>query len=186
MAETAAAFKLRISAIAGPNVFRKSALNIRDGAGVLERVLGTGRYRRVLEIGTFKGATAAFMAQFCEHIDTIDLEYGRLEQLGETFDHRAFWDAAGSDNIELHLVRGAVEKAALIAELNFDLAFIDGGKNDVARDFASVKHCGAVLFHDYASRGQRSLDAVYNFVNGLPQEQVKIMDIFALWRAGGY
>ncbi len=61
-------------------------MNIRDGAGVIERLLRRGKYRHVLEIGTYRGFTAAFMSQFCERVTTIDLKYGRMERYNEAFD----------------------------------------------------------------------------------------------------
>lgn len=173
----------RIRGVVGDDGLKRSVLSIRDGAGVLDRVLGTGEFRRVLEIGTLRGISAAYMAGYVERVDTIDLKHGRLEQLGEPFDREAFWRELGINNVYLHLVRNDDEKAAVIRGLEFDLAFIDGGKNDIAQDFELVKHCGAVLFHDVDARGKPELDAVYDFVMALPPEQVTRDDIFALWRA---
>lgn len=173
----------RIRGIVGDEGLKRSVLSIRDGAGVFDKVLGGGEFKRVLEIGTLRGISAAYMAQFVERVDTIDLASGRLEQLGVSFDRYKFWEALGVDNVVLHLVEDDREKAEVIRGLDFDLAFIDGGKNDIATDFALVKHCGAVLFHDVDRRGKPELDAVYDFVMALPPEQVERTDIFALWRA---
>lgn len=176
----AAAFKRRVRELCGPGLFSKSALNIRDGAGVLEQVLGSGRYRTVLEIGTYRGTTAAFMAQFCERVITIDLRHGALEQRHGAFDRQAFWRALGVRNIELILVDSNAEKAAAIAPLEFDLAFIDGDHvaPAPAHDFALVRRCGAVLLHDY--EGSNGVTAL---VDSLPAGQVDVMDVFAFWRA---
>lgn len=182
-----AEFKALVVALYGEKAFRKSALNIRDGAGVFDRVLGDGRYRRVLEIGTYKGISTAYIAQFVDRVITIDLEVGKLETNGETFDRESFWANMGATNIELKLVSGYNEKAEFIRGLPvkaFDLAFIDAGKNDIADDFNLVQHCGTVLFHDYDRRGKPELDAVYNFVNALPKHEIEVLDIFALWRLG--
>lgn len=174
----------RIRGLVGEEGLKRSVLSIRDGAGVLDQVLGTGEFPRVLEIGTLRGISAAYMAPHVERVITIDLVHGRLEQLGVRFDRRAFWRELGVDEkIELHLVNNAVEKARVIQQAKFDLAFIDGGKNDIAFDFKLVKGCGAVLFHDVDARGKPELDAVYNFVMALPKDQVTRHDIFALWRA---
>lgn len=181
-AEVTAAFKAEVAALVGPKVFGKSAMNIRDGAGVFDRVLGGGRYRRVLEIGTYKGVSTAYLARLCERVITLDLLHGKLEHNGESFDRAEFWRRMGvADRIELHLLAQPGDKAALIKGLAFDMAFIDGGKNDIADDFAMVKHCGAVLFHDYDYRAGPGVNAVYDFVNSLPKARVQIMDIFALW-----
>lgn len=177
-------FKARVEAYGGPGVFSRSALSIRDGAGVFERVLGSGAYPRVLEIGTYRGVGTAYIAQFCELVTTIDLNHGKREINGEDFDRHAFWEAMGVSNIALRLVADVQEKAEVIRSIEFDLAFIDAGKHDIAEDFAFVRHCGAVLFHDYDYReGPGDLNSVYDFVNSLPKDQVEVMDIFALWTA---
>lgn len=163
-----------------PKFLRRSTLSVRNGAGVLERILGGGKYRKVLEIGTFRGVNAAYMAQFCDRVTTIDLLDGQLERWGTPFDRRAFWASLGVSNIDLHLVADDAEKSALIKTLDFDFAFIDGDHSGHAprRDFEMVKHCGAVLFHDYGGP-----NGVTPFVDSLPKDQVEIMDIFAFWRA---
>ncbi len=155
-------------------------MNIRDGAGVIERLLRRGKYRHVLEIGTYRGFTAAFMSQFCERVTTIDLKYGRMERYNDTFDRAALWANLGTDNIDLHLVENDDEKAALIAGLDFDFAFIDGDHDRPKADFELVKHCGAVLFHDYDGD-----NAVTRLVDALPHSEVEIRDIFALWTRHG-
>lgn len=173
-------FKARLAPGRHPKFFRKSTLSIRDGAGVLERLLGEGKYKRVLEIGTFRGVTAAFMAQFVDHVDTIDLQDGQLEWMGQPFDRTAFWRSIKADNINLHLVKDDAEKAKLIDRLDFDFAFIDGDHTapHPANDFALVQRCGAVLFHDHDGN-----NGVTEFVATLPRKQVKFMDIFAFWQA---
>ena len=167
----------------GDHVLRKSAVRIRDGAEIFERVLAGKGYGTVLEIGSFRGVSAAVMSQYCAQVVTVDLKHGDLEQHAIALDRRAFWQSLGVDNVELFLVADDIEKAALISSLAFDFAFIDAGKDDIATDFALVKRCGRVLFHDYDDRGQPSLNMVYDFVNSLPKEQVTVMDIFALWEA---
>lgn len=174
-------FKRKVTEIAGEQAFHLSALRIRDGAGVLDYVLGAGRYRTVLEIGTYRGVGTAYIAGFVDKVITIDLKEGRLEKEDPSFDRAAFWRSMGAENIELCLVSSNEDKAKLIRSLEFDLAFIDGGKNDIAEDFAMVSRCGAVLFHDYDDRGQPALNAVYDFVNALPRGEVQVMDLFALW-----
>ncbi len=166
----------------GPRVLRRSALNIRGGAGVFERLLAGKGYRTALEIGTYRGCAAAEMASYCERVITIDLKAGRLESLNETFDRAAFWASLGIANIDLRLVEDDAEKKALIDTIEFDFAFIDGAHDARVRDdFEMVKRCGRVLFHDYDRRGIPDLDHVYDFVNTLPRQQVQVLDIFAYW-----
>jgi len=174
----------RIVALYGEKTLRKSALRIRDGGGVLERVLAGKGYRTVLEIGTYRGCAAAELAQFCERVVTIDLKRGKLESNGEAFDRHAFWRSLGVANIDLHLVADDAEKAALVAGLAFDLAFIDGAHDETVRnDFEITKRCGRVLFHDADDNGPGRSNCVHQFISTLPKDQVEFMDIFALWTA---
>lgn len=165
-----------------PAWLRKSAINIRDGDFILEMVLNYLKSRTILEIGTYRGVSAAVMSQFCDKVITIDLKHGKLEQNNELFDREEFWKGLGVDNIDLHLIEDDKEKEELIKTLDFDLAFIDGAHDEtVKNDFELVKHCGKVLFHDYDDRKQPCLNYVFDFINTLPREKVKLFDIFALW-----
>lgn len=174
----------RIVALYGPKVLRKSALNIRGGAGVFERVLAGKGYRTVLEIGTYKGCAAAEIAQYCERVVTIDLKHGKLELNGEEWDRQVFWKSLGISNVELRLVADDREKARVVNALDFDLAFIDGAHDHTVRnDFELVRRCGRVLFHDADDNGPGRSNCVHEFISTLPAHQVEIMDIFALWTA---
>lgn len=166
-------------AAAGRGAFKKSALMIGDGAEIIERTIRDGGYRRVLEIGTYRGVTAAFMAQFVDRVTTIDLVRGRMERHGETFDRWRFWESLGISNIDLRLIETDIDKATVIRESRFDFAFIDADHVAPApeKDFALVRSCGAVLFHDYGEN-----NGVTAFVDTLPKEQVTINDIFAFWK----
>lgn len=179
--EPVAAFKARVAALTdNPKFLRKSTLSIRDGGGVFERVLGGKGYRTALEIGTYRGVTAAWMSQFVDRVITIDLKHGLLEQHNQPFDREAFWASLAIDTIDLHLVADDAEKARVVAAADFDFAFIDGNHDAPApaRDFALVRGCGTVLFHDYGAN-----NGVTAFVDTLPRKQVEIIDIFALWKA---
>lgn len=172
----------RMVELYGEGYLRKSALSIREGAGVFEQVMKGKGIQTALEIGTYRGVSAAEMSQYCEQVITIDLKHGKAEKLGEKLDRQAFWRALGITNIDLRLVKDDKEKAALIDALVFDFAFIDGAHDQtVANDFSLVKKCGTVLFHDVDSRGRPELDYVYDFVMSLPKHQVERLDIFAIW-----
>lgn len=172
-------FKAKISDYAGREFMRKSVLSIRDGAGVFERLLGGGIYRRALEIGTYRGVSSALMAQFCERVLTIDLIDGKMERDHQVFDRVRFWESMGIGNIDLRLIETEAEKAAIVSAAEFDFAFVDGDHEGRAplRDFELVKRCGTVLFHDYDGD-----NGVRRFVDTLPRAEVEIIDIFALWR----
>jgi len=176
--------RARIVELYGANVLRKSALNIRGGAGVFEQCMKGKGYKTALEIGTYRGVAAAEMAQYCETVVTIDLKHGKLEQAVEEFDRLRFWKELGVNNIELLLCDNDAHKAKLIEPLYFDFAFIDGAHDRTVRnDFELVKRCGHVLFHDYDRRGVPDQDHVCDFVDSLPKSQITKMDIFALWTA---
>ena len=178
----------RIVELYGTKVLRKSAMGIRAGGGVFERVLSGKGYRTVLEIGTYRGCSTAEIAQYVERVITIDLKHGRIEQNGEDFDRRAFWESLGISNVELILVKDDAEKARIVNALDFDLAFIDGAHDQtVANDFALTKRCGRVLFHDADDNRKREVkpgasNCVFEFIDTLPRNEVEFMDeIFALW-----
>lgn len=172
------------------NLLRRSAMNIRRGAGVFERALSGKGFGTVVEIGTYRGVSAAEMSRYCERVVTIDLAYGQLERGGERFNRRAFWASLDCSNIDLHLVADDREKAQLLRSLDFEFAFIDGGHDasSVALDFDLVKRCGHVLFHDADDNRAREFkqnapNHVYEFVASLPEHEVEFLDIFALWTA---
>jgi predicted O-methyltransferase YrrM len=178
------AIRDRIIALHGPGVLKRSALSIRGGAHVFERVMGGKGYRTALEIGTYRGVAAAEMSRYCEHVVTIDLRYGKLEKMNESFDRAEFWNSLGVENVELLLVDDDAEKRRLVDGLEFDFAFIDGAHDaTVKNDFDTVKRCGRVLFHDYDRRGVPDQDHVCDFVDTLPRDEIEVLDIFALWCA---
>lgn len=173
-------FRENVAAFAAREFIRKSVLSINGGGQVIQRVLGARQFKRALEIGTYRGVSSALMAQFCESVVTIDLQYGKMERDRQVFDRVRFWEAMGAGNIESHLVADDREKAALIGGLDFDFAFIDGDHEGRAprEDFNLVRRCGTVLFHDYAGD-----NGVVELIDSLPRHQIEIIDIFALWRA---
>jgi len=178
----------RIKALHGQGMLKRSALNIRGGAGVFERVLAGKGCRTALEIGTYRGVSAAEISQHVERVVTVDLRFGRMEQLGDKHDRHEFWRSLGIENVWLELVHDDTEKAALIERLEFDFAFIDGGHSraSVELDFNLVRRCGRVLFHDADDNRLRpgkehAPNHVYEFLSTLPAEQLTFMDIFALW-----
>jgi predicted O-methyltransferase YrrM len=175
-------FRHRAEAAGGPRILKRSALNLHDGASVLQRLLDGKGYRTVLEIGTYRGVSAAWMAQFCDRVVTIDLAQGQMHKHAPDFDRMAFWDALGIRNIDLHLVENDQAKGALINGLDFDFAFIDGDHRarGPAKDFELVRRCGTVLFHDCDPRNPSD---VSRFVASLPRHQVEQIGIFALWKA---
>ena len=175
----------------GEGVLRRSALGIRGGAGAFEWALAGKGIRRVLEIGTYKGVSAAAISQYVEPVTTIDLVRGRLEHTDPSFDREEFWRSMGIGNITQILIGNDAEKKAIVDALDFDFAFVDGAHDATVRnDFELVKRCGLVLFHDAADNRKRGFNEnasnhVYEFVSTLPPEQLQFNDIFCLWTAPG-
>lgn len=178
--------KARIEQLYGERVLRRSALRLNGGEETLRRVLDGAGVRTALEIGTYRGCTAAALAQWCGRVVTIDLVRGQFDKENEAngFDRQEFWQSLGIRNVVMHLVKDDAEKEDLVQGLDFDFAFVDGGHDDlsVARDFALTRRCGRVLFHDYVAPPHR-MNGVTRLVSGLPKDQVRLMGEFALWTA---
>ena len=169
----------------GDNALRKSAISLRDGADIFKHFLDGKGYKTVLEIGTYRGVSAAEIAKYCDKVITIDLQQGQLERTDVEFSRDKLWESLNlTDKIELHLVRDDAEKIQLVNNISFDFAFVDGDHgNGVNLDWELVKRCKNVLFHDYDTSGRPALSYVYNLVKRLPQDEVEIVDIFAFWKS---
>jgi predicted O-methyltransferase YrrM len=104
-------------------------------------VCQTLKIRTAVEIGTFHGATAAYMAQFADRVHTFDIR--------DLYDLPT-WEVLGlADKIEFHLVKDRNEIAEILKDIDFDFAFVDDDHSEKVRDsFELVKKCGRVLFHD--------------------------------------
>lgn len=179
--------KQKIIDIYGAGYLRRSAINIEGGEAAFAWALEGKGYENVLEIGTYRGVSAAVMAQYCEQVITIDLVHGRREQLNETFKVGEFWQSLGIDNIHHIRVIDEYEKARMIDGADFDFAFVDGAHDEtVWDDFQMVKRCGRVLFHDYNDDGDPAHAHVLDLVRSLPPEEVQTMGIFALWQREGF
>lgn len=180
------AIRDKILALYSDRQMRKSAIRHDDNV-IFEKLMAGKGYRTALEIGTYRGCTAAEMSQYCERVVTFDLLKGRLEQDEQGVNRMALWDSIGAKNIDLVLVNDDVEKKTLIDAMDFDFAFVDGAHeyDAVKYDFELVKKCGRVLFHDYyaGEPGGRNPDDVYRFVNTIPDGRLEVFGIFALWTA---
>lgn len=95
-----------------------------------------------LEIGSCKGLTALVLARFFYRVVSIDIvpDPQRME----------IADFCGVRNVKFVTVRDNAEKAALVSSLSFNAAYVDGDHaRDTESDFALVRRCGRVLFHEY-------------------------------------
>lgn len=129
------------------------ATSVGDG---LEAQLAGKHFRHILEIGTMHGLSAVVLAAHADKVTTVDIE------------HRPVTDevlkAAGVfDRVEQVIVKDDAEKERVVAQLWYDMAFVDAAHSriGVLTDFAIVKVCGSVLFHDYPSVPERSSPETY-------------------------
>ena len=130
---------LALSALADEGLFRAH----------LDVVCESGPIRCAVETGTFKGWSAAVLADYADEVHTIDCHDhpGRAAALA----------LLGIGNVSFHLTHSEAEKAGVIGELwrracsPPDFAFIDGAHMPgVEIDFKLLRGCGRVLFHDYS------------------------------------
>ena len=95
-----------------------------------------------VEIGTWHGTSAAYMAQFANHVYTFDVV--------DRINRQMLNELGLSDKITSYVVRDKQEIWAILQNIDFDFAFIDDGHSyeECAADFALVKGCNRVLIHD--------------------------------------
>jgi predicted O-methyltransferase YrrM len=94
-----------------------------------------------VEIGTFHGATAAYMAQFADRVITFDIR--------NLYDLETWQDLGLANKINFYHVADRDEIKKILKNIKFDFAFIDDDHSEAIRDsFELVKRCGRVLFHD--------------------------------------
>jgi len=128
-----------------------------------------------LEIGTFYGITAVILSQFFDRVlcVSIDLDSDKMMK-------RKIVEHLGITNISFYDAKNNAEKAAFIHAAPFDFCYQDGDHtNDTLTDFALVRHCGRVLFHEYWPLQP----SVWGLVNSLPKDEVvrAQFDCLAFW-----
>lgn len=172
-------FAQRSKAECGEDVTAGSALFAHDGiasAARQIRLLKRLKPRLVVEIGTGRAVTTVALARIAEKVITIDI--GPLPL------RTAVLDFAGAHNVAQVVVSADADKALLLHELDFDVAFIDGDHSvgGCGFDFEHVSKCGRVLFHDYTPE---TPNGPYHVVHKLPPDQVILDRPFAWWFAEG-
>lgn len=132
-----------------------------------------------LEIGTYNGITAVILSQFFDQVVCVSLDADDLAPQilrGKIVEH------LGIKNITFHDVRSNQEKADIVQAMRFDFAYLDGDHtHDTKTDYALVKRCGRVLFHE----AWPIQPPVWNLVHALPADEVTwaAHDCFAYWEA---
>lgn len=164
----------------GSEAFRRCSIMMEFEA-FLKRVHAQLPKRRMtcLEVGTYNGMSAIVLSQYFDRVICVSVD----DKPGELLKHDIV-KALGIRNIRFFDCANNAEKAAVIGKLDFDFCYQDGDHlNDTHDDFALVKRCGRVLFHEYWPLQP----AVWNLVNGLPQGEIlrAQFDCLAYWQAGG-
>jgi hypothetical protein len=122
----------------GPEVFRRSSVFHGLGDFLTQRKV---RGRRCFEVGTWNGLTAGILAQFFDEVVTVDI--------ANNPEKNAVLEVMGAKNVRCIHVADNEEKARIASNVAFDFAYLDGDHaNDTADDFALVRRCGRVLFHE--------------------------------------
>lgn len=166
----------------GQNHIYRSVLATPHDEDVFRYFLRDKSIKRAVETGTFKGTATALIAHYADKVITIDTK--------NYVDKYPFWIEYGVyRKIESYIVDDEADKAKLLADIDFDFAFIDGDHSaeGVKSDFEAVKKCGRVLFHDYYERhscfdmGCAQFQGIVPLVDSLPNDELTISRPFAYW-----
>ena len=113
----------------------------------------------IVEIGTRDGVMAALLSRFTECVISFDVHLS-------PYVHQVLARADARNVAPLHV--SDWERGMVLERLEFDLAFIDIGRDyaRLAPAFADVRRCGTVLFHGY---GEYPQFGVTRFVDSLKQ-----------------
>ena len=153
------------------------SVNLASAAGQLPLLLCGHRFRTILEIGTLRGWSALALSFYADTVITVDV-------FCQPWARKVFETAGIEDRVVPIVVANDKAKAALINQLNFDFAFIDGDhtREGVKLDFELTSRCGSVAFHDYP---HTKWTGIKEFVDTLPADELDIGGAFAWWRSKG-
>ena len=103
------------------------------------------KIKTVVEIGTFRGISSAYMAQFAKTIFTFDIVNYKVK-------YKVWEDLGLTNKIHYYTVKNSNEIKQVLDKIKFDFAFIDDDHQyeTVKENFKLVSNCGKVLLHDTA------------------------------------
>jgi len=103
------------------------------------------KIKTVVEIGTFRGISSAYMAQFAKTIFTFD-----IEDFPEKY--KVWEDLEIKERINFYLIKNSKDIRQILSKIKFDFAFIDDDHiyETIKEHFSLVSQCGKVLLHDVA------------------------------------
>lgn len=153
-----------------------SLLNSDEQVGFFVDFITRNPKRKIaVEIGTYRGLSASLMAQYFDKIITIDINvHDEVKPL--------FQKLGLVDKVIPYAVKSLEAKAGILANIDFDFAFIDGDHTtgEPLKDFNLVGRCGRVLFHDYCP-GNIDYAGVIEAVDALPKGKVEFKSPFVYW-----
>jgi len=103
------------------------------------------KVKTIVEIGTFRGISAAYMAQFAKTVFTFDIK--------DCPEKYKVWEDLGiKDRIKFYLIKNSKDIRQILNNIKFDFAFIDDDHEyqTIKEHFPLVSGCGKVLLHDVA------------------------------------
>jgi predicted O-methyltransferase YrrM len=128
------------------------------------------KIKTVVEIGTFKGISAAYMKQFCSKVFTFDIEDYPQK-------YKVWKDLKIDGRIFFSIIENRQQIKEILDKIKWDFAFIDGSHTweDARMDWELVNKCGKVLFHDV---NKKAFAGVRKFVDSI---EAKIIGPIAYW-----
>ena len=157
----------------GGSVFRRSS--VFHG---LAKFLADNKIRGdcCFEVGTWNGLTAAVLSRHFRRVVTVDIAHNAIKH--EILAHLGITNVECVD-IESNKDKPRVLKDLRHSGLTIDFAYLDGNHaEDTEEDFALVRHCGRVLFHECWP----FQSPVWGLVHSLPQHQIRHGGLgLALW-----
>lgn len=117
------------------------------------------RPRRILELGTFTGYSALCMAEAMPdgcHIDTVEIDAEYADDIRSTFA-----EAGYADRITLHIGDALEKLPHLLAENEYDMAFVDANKRHYPEYYRLLREAfksGSYILADNTLWGDKVLD----------------------------
>jgi SAM-dependent methyltransferase len=154
-------FVLKLYNAFGPKIFGRSVIPLCYSEEIFDTVLFGKKFDTILDIGTGNGIPAAYMAQYCRQVITIDIVDNPIRN--------DVLKLFGANSVYFIKVKTEGSKEDIIKDILFDFCYMDGAHSTYTySDWMMVRKCGHVLFHEYYD-GQKP---VFDLVNSLPSDEV--------------
>jgi predicted O-methyltransferase YrrM len=149
------------------NLLLHSAVKDKEFREFFEHV----KIKTAVEIGTYQGISAAYLAKFAKNVFTFDVVNYRKK-------YTVWKDLGVEERIQYKTIKNRDDIREVLNRIKWDFAFVDGRHTyeDVKADFEMVKSCGKVLFHDVAKRKK------YGFRDFVKEIGAKIEGNIAYWQ----